>query len=112
MELNCEKVHGAMVVTVMGRLDAVTAPDFERRCSEWIDQGENSLLVDFNQLDYISSAGLRTILVVSKKLKRNSGQICFCGARDMVLRVMHLANFTSLFPVYDSYDEALEQVCR
>ncbi|HBD09675.1 MAG TPA: anti-sigma factor antagonist [Syntrophobacteraceae bacterium] len=112
MELNCEKMDNAMVVTVKGRLDTVTAPDFERQCSAWIDQGEISLLVDLNQLDYVSSAGLRTILVVSKKLKHKGGRMCFCGARDMVLRVLSLANFTSLFPVYDSFEEALTQWCR
>lgn len=67
------------------------------------------MIVDLNQLDYASSAGLRIILVVSKKLKVNSGRICFCGARDMVLRVLTLADFTSLFPVHDSFDGALDQ---
>jgi anti-anti-sigma factor len=68
------------------------------------------LIVDLSQLDYISSAALRTILVVSKKLKVNGGLICFCGARGMVLKVLSLANFTSLFPVHDSFDEALTQL--
>jgi anti-anti-sigma factor len=70
------------------------------------------LLVDLSELEYISSAGLRSILVVSKKLKPVDGRIGFCGARDMVLRVLSLANFTSMFPVHDSLDEALAQLPR
>jgi anti-anti-sigma factor len=110
MEVIGEKIDNMLVVRLKGRMDAVTAPDFERECGQWIDQGEGALIVDLNQLDYISSAGLRIILVVSKKLKANGGRICFYGARDMVLRVLSLANFTSLFPVHDSLDEALAQL--
>ncbi len=56
MEVTGEKIDNILVVRVKGRMDAVTAPEFERECGQWIDQGEGSLIVDLNQLDYISSA--------------------------------------------------------
>jgi anti-anti-sigma factor len=112
MEVSCENRENTVVVTVKGRIDAVTAPEFERECVQSIEQGERSIVVDLSQLEYISSAGLRSILVVFKKLKAVDGRIAFSGARDMVLRVLSLANFTSMFPVYDSLDEALAQIQR
>ncbi len=112
MQMNGERVQDILVVRVIDRMDAVTAPEFERECLQWIDQGERRMLVDLGQLEYISSAGLRSILVVFKKLKATDGRIVFCGARDMVLRVLSLANFTSMFPVYPTLDEAIMQFPR
>jgi anti-anti-sigma factor len=57
-----------MVLSVKGRLDAVTSAEFENSLSERIAKGYSRLLINFNTLDYIGSAGLRSILATAKKL--------------------------------------------
>ncbi len=59
MDLQTRTEGNAIVVTISGRLDAVTAPEYEKRIRELIDGGNSYFVVDFEQLDYISSAGLR-----------------------------------------------------
>ncbi len=88
-------------------MDAVTAPEFEQECDRWIDQGSNDLVVDLSGLEYISSAGLRVILGVGKKVKSNQGSLIFGGMSGMVKEVFEISGFSSIFPVHDSLESAL-----
>lgn len=107
MELSTEKKNTTLVVTVTGRLDAVTAPDFESRCGALVDNGDTALLVDLSGLEYISSAGLRSILATAKKLKALGGSLAFCCLSGMVQEVFSVSGFSSMFPVHATVDEGL-----
>ncbi len=71
-------------VSVSGKVDAVTAPDFESAFSEVIGWGEVNFLVDLSRLENISSAGLRAILAVANVLKERRGEPVFVGLHDRV----------------------------
>ncbi|MBP8645565.1 MAG: STAS domain-containing protein [Syntrophobacteraceae bacterium] len=107
MVMTVEKLEKALRLKVKGRLDAITAPDFEKECAAWIDRGENQFIVDLEELEYISSAGLRSVLITAKRLKSDNGRICFCNTRGMVRKVFNISGFQSMFPMYDTLDEAL-----
>lgn len=95
-----------LIVAVKGRMDAITAPEFETRCSKQIQKGLPLVVADFSELEYISSAGLRGILQIAKKLKQHKGQLAFCGLSPMVLNVFSISGFNSMFSMYDSLDQA------
>ena len=97
----------SVVLTVKGRLDAATAPEFEKACDSLIAGGDISLIADLGQLEYISSAGLRSILSAAKKLKALQGQIKFCNLSGMVKEVFNISGFTSMFASYATVEEAL-----
>jgi len=107
MHMRNEKKGGYLVVTVQGRLDAVTAPDFEGSAACWLSSGEKDVLIDLSGLEYISSAGLRAILASAKKLKSVQGQIAFCGLSGMVQEVFTISGFNSIFNIHATLDEAL-----
>jgi len=107
VEIESRKEDKFCVVRVKGRMDAVSAPEFETACSERIEMGESAFLVDLEGLEYISSAGLRALLVIAKKLKSNNGSISFCSLKPVVERVFSLSGFESMFPLYDSVQNAL-----
>jgi anti-anti-sigma factor len=107
MQLNGYKQDAFFIVKVSGRMDAITAPEFEKTCLEWIQQGESTLVVDLEGLQYMSSAGLRSILVVGKKLKSVGGSFSFCSLTSNVAHVFSISNFDSMFPVHDSLHKAL-----
>jgi len=107
MELKSGKQGKATVIKIKGRMDALTAPEFEKESSRWIDEGASSLIIDLGELEYISSAGLRSILLTAKKLKANQGQISFCCPSGMVMKVFSMSGFSSMFSMYDSLEEAL-----
>lgn len=97
-----------MVVDAKGRIDAVTAPGFEKNLSDLITRGETTLLINLQGLEYISSAGLRVILAAAKKLKEKNGKLLIAGLRGSVRDVFQLSGFYSIFRVYESIEEALQ----
>lgn len=110
MDLNFKKEGNAMVVSAKGRIDAVTAPDFERQLADVIGKGEKIILINMAELEYISSAGLRSILATAKKLKAENGEIFFAGLQGPVEEVFKISGFHSIFKVFDSEKSALERI--
>lgn len=107
MDFVSDKTEHAVTVKVTGRMDAVTAPGFDQECGRWIEEGNKDLIVDLSGLEYISSAGLRVILGVGKKVKAQGGSLTFGGMSGMVKEVFEISGFSSIFPVYDSLEAAL-----
>jgi anti-sigma B factor antagonist/stage II sporulation protein AA (anti-sigma F factor antagonist) len=110
MEITTSKVKNAVVVSVKGRLDAVTSADFEKELKEVIAQGETLFVLDFGNLDYISSAGLRSILSAAKRLKEKQGKLYISSLKDMVKEVFDISGFSTLIPIYESLDLALSKI--
>ena len=109
MEIATRKEGGAMVVSVTGRIDAVTAPEFEKGLSALIAGGDMVLLLNLNDLEYISSAGLRSILSTAKQLKATGGTLLFCGLKGPVKDVFKISGFGSIFKIFETEEEALRQ---
>jgi len=107
MDLQTKIENHAIVVTISGRLDAVTAPEYEKRIRELIDGGNHCFVVDFEQLDYISSAGLRALLLMAKLLREKDGKVCFANVQGNVRSVFDMSGFTALFKTESSVAEAL-----
>jgi len=96
------------LLTVTGRMDALSAPAFETACQAVLDDGRVAVVADLSGLEYISSAGLRSILGAAKKLKGAGGSLSFCGLGGMVDEVFRVSGFLKLFKVHASRAEALE----
>jgi anti-anti-sigma factor len=107
MEITKRKEKDVAIVAVSGRIDAITAPDFEKSLDELITAGERAILIDLTALGYISSAGLRSILSSAKKLKALSGEILFTGLQGPVEEVFQISGFKSIFKIFPSEAEAL-----
>jgi anti-anti-sigma factor len=105
---NTGKEKGRFIITVTGRMDAVTAPEFETRVLDWIHAGETHLIVDLGGLEYISSAGLRSILTIAKNLKTQQGQMVLCALRNTVKEVFEISGFSTIIPVCESVDVAIK----
>lgn len=107
MEFESHKNGNFMVLSVKGRMDAVTAPEFENQCGKLMEGGDKAFVVDLGGLEYISSAGLRSILSAAKKLKAAQGEIRFCGLKGMVQEVFSISGFATMFPISDTVDAAI-----
>jgi anti-anti-sigma factor len=110
MELKSIKESSATVVSVTGRMDAITAPQFEKTLHEMIDSGETRFVVEVAGLDYISSAGLRGILAIAKRLKGKEGLLCFANVEGTVKDVFDISGFGSIFRIHDSVADALSEL--
>jgi len=107
MEIDAQKKKNALVVSAKGRIDAITAPQFENSLFDFISKGENIFVINFAHLEYISSAGLRSILATAKKLKEKKGKMLFAGLREPVKEVFRISGFNSIFQVFTTDEEAL-----
>jgi len=106
MEITFENRETGTLVLVTGRMDAVTAPQFEKDCVAVIEAGAKLMVVDLSQLDYISSAGLRSILASAKKIKSTGGTMKFCGLSGMVEEVFQVSGLGTMFATTATADEA------
>lgn len=106
MEIDSSKEDDATVVTLRGRMDAITSPLCEKRLNDLVAKGETKFVIDLEGLNYISSAGLRVILAIAKTLRPKGGQICFANVQATVWEVFDISGFRSLFQMYDSLASA------
>jgi anti-anti-sigma factor len=109
MEISIDKQAKAVIVAVKGRMDAVSGPEFEKTMADHIAGGASRFVIDCAALEYISSAGLRSLLTTAKSLKACNGQLAFAALRDVVREVFEIGGFNTIFSVYDSTDAALKQ---
>ncbi len=107
MEISTRKEKNVTIVSVSGRIDAITAPEFESNLDGLITVGERIFLINLSGLGYISSAGLRSILSSAKKLKTLSGEILFTGLQGPVDEVFQISGFKSIFKFFPSEADAV-----
>ena len=108
MEIISMKKGDAALVNLKGRMDVVTSSAFDQACDKIIQAGDKYLVVDMGGLDYISSAGLRSILGMDKKIKAQGGKLALCNLQGMVKEVFHISGFAAMFPTFDTAEAALE----
>jgi anti-sigma B factor antagonist len=108
MEVTEKRQNGVIVLVPKGRLDSNTSDDFEKRLLGLVGAGETSVVIDFKDLDYISSAGLRVLLKAAKELKKKNGQIAFCAVKDYIREIFELSGFVSFFPIHPTLEDSLK----
>ena len=104
------KEKDTLIIHIKGKMDAVSSPEFEKNLQDLIDEGENNFIIDLGKLDYISSAGLRSILILSKKLKANDGKLLLADLQDTVQDVFEISGFNTIIPIHESVQAALAQI--
>ncbi len=107
MDMKEQKKGSVVVLTLTGRLDATTSGKLEETLLGLIERGETKLALNFHRVDYISSAGLRVLLVAAKRLKPVNGKVVLHSVNPQVREVFEIAGFTSIFPIYEAEDGAV-----
>ena len=107
MEITTRRQGEASIVAIVGKLDSATAPQAQQTLEELISGGARTLAIDFSKLDYISSAGLRVLLGIAKKLKATGGALRSFGLNETVREVFDISGFSTILAVFPSEAEAL-----
>lgn len=106
-----EKQSGAVtVLSLAGRLDANSSATLEARFAQLFEQGRRSFVFDFAGLEYVSSAGLRSVLLAGKKVKSGQGKLALCRMTELVKEVFDMSGFSMIFAIYGTEEEALKAV--
>ncbi|MCY4305855.1 MAG: STAS domain-containing protein [Aestuariivita sp.] len=107
MKLKVSKHNDVTISEVAGRIDGTTARDFEEQVTATIQEKGGPLVCDLAGVTYISSAGLRSILVVAKRLAKEGNFFTVCGHTGTVAEVFRISGFEKIIPMHKTRDEAL-----
>ena len=110
IEVAEEREGGALVLLPVGRLDSANARSFESVVMERVGSGEQRLLVDFSRLNFISSSGMRVLLMAAKKLHASRGKLVLCAMPDHIHEVFRISGFDQIIPIRDTRESALAEV--
>jgi len=108
MNLHTKTLEDYLVIEFDGRLDAVTADDVETQINGMINHGNKNLILDFSNLTFISSLGLRVVLATLKKIKALGGKLRVCNMNEEITEVFDISGFNAIFSIFDSLDSALK----
>ncbi|HRY28475.1 MAG TPA: STAS domain-containing protein [Elusimicrobiota bacterium] len=106
MELKIETRDGVSVITVEGKLDGNTSAQAQEKIMPLVLPGAR-LVMDMSRCDYVSSAGLRVLLLVAKQTASRGGKVALAGVGDEVKDVMEMTGFGGFFKNHPSADEAV-----
>jgi anti-anti-sigma factor len=97
-----------VVVDLKGKLD----PRTEERTQQLLLEraaGARNMVLDLSAVGYVSSAGLRVLLTAAQRVREAGGRLSLCAVPSYIKQVLDLAGFSSMFPIYDTRDEAVAQ---
>jgi anti-sigma B factor antagonist/stage II sporulation protein AA (anti-sigma F factor antagonist) len=110
MPINVDTRDGVTMIKPAGRIDSSNASEFEALVTAKLDEGAQKLIFDLGDLDFMSSAGLRVVLLAGKRIRESKGKLAFAGLRDNVHDVFAMSGFLKLFQAHKTLDEALAAV--
>jgi anti-anti-sigma factor len=110
MDITEELVGQVLTIALSGRLDGTTSKGVEERIMKVIEGGQRTLVIDLQHLDYISSIGLRVLMLAAKRLKAVGGSIVVCALQPNVKQVFDIAGFSTLFRSFATRAEAVQQL--
>jgi anti-anti-sigma factor len=106
MEIVETQQSNIIILSLVGRLDANTSKTLEDTLLSLIEAHHKRFIIDGPQLDYISSAGLRVLLMVAKKLKPLGGEVVLTSLKDHIKEIFEMAGFLSIFQTFGTREEA------
>jgi anti-anti-sigma factor len=110
VEITVREQEGATVIALAGWLDAASAPEFETSIFDRIDAGKRRFILDLGRAELVTSAGLRSILSATKRLRGVGGALAVCGLRGVVKEVFAVSGLDTLIPVKGTPEEALTAI--
>jgi anti-sigma B factor antagonist len=109
MDIIEKTINEIIIFKLNGNLNSNTSPELEDKIFEAIKNESKNMILDFEDLDYISSAGLRVIMKTAKNLKQSEGMIVLCSMQEYVKEVFEIAGFDAYLPIFPTMDDALNQ---
>ena len=106
MEVHAEREGGILITRAEGRVDGTNAREFEEALHAAIGEDDRLLIMDLQDLSYISSAGLRAFLMIAKKLQARGGKLVVCSLADTINEVFEISGFSRIIPTHASRSEA------
>jgi len=108
MELKEQKTEKCMVISIHGRLDTTNYSILEKKLMDLIEHHEDKILIECSDMDYVSSSGLRILLMALKKITLAKGKFALCSLQDNIREIFEISGFTNIFEIYGTKEEAFK----
>jgi anti-anti-sigma factor len=107
VEIKATQQGQATVISVSGSIDALTAGEVTDFFIQQLGAGQRQVIADLAQVDFMSSAGLRSFLAILKESRRLGGDLYIAASQPGVERILDLSGFTTILKTFPSVEAAL-----
>lgn len=106
MEISEKKLDNCTIVSIAGRLDTTNYGLLEKHLMDLIANQQDRIIVECGKMEYVSSSGLRILLMALKKITQTKGKFVLCGLQDNIREIFEISGFTNIFEIYPGLGEA------
>ncbi len=110
MEMNVERDGNLLHASLSGRLDGSNSREFEADLIAEAGDDSCSIVLDLEELSYISSAGLRAILLITKGVKAKGGSLVLCSLPNQIEEVFKISGFDKVIPIHPDKETAAQSI--
>ena len=110
MNISTDRQGEALIAMAEGRVDGANALEFQEALEAAISPDDTGVVLDFEGISYISSAGLRVVLLVAKTLQKQNAKMAVCSLSDSIREIFEISGFDKIIPVHGSRADALAGV--
>lgn len=110
MEITAERENGTVIAKANGRIDSSNSREFHSGLEAVIAKDDTVVVLNFENISYISSAGMRVILLTAKSLQSSGTKFVLCSMNDSIHEVFKISGFDKIIPIHGSQSEALAAV--
>jgi anti-sigma B factor antagonist len=110
MEISEQSKDNALVLSLSGRLDTLNYGILEKKLQSLFDENKTRIILNCGDLEYVSSSGLRVLLMYLKKANNVDGKLVLSDLQASIKEIFDISGFTSIFEIYDSEEEALKKL--
>jgi anti-sigma B factor antagonist len=105
MNVDFKTRDAILIISVAGNIDSKTAPELQQKIVE-AAHDTNKIIIDLSKVEFVSSAGLRVLLMVYRQIKTNDGTVVLVGVSEEIEEVMSMTGFINFFKIYKSIDQS------
>jgi anti-sigma B factor antagonist len=110
MDIKVRESGDIRIVDFNGRLDTGTSPMAESQITGLLEAGHSKIVINLAGTDYVSSSGLRVLLVTAKKISAINGKLKITAPNPVVMEILDISGFSTILDIRGSEDEALSEL--
>ena len=110
MQVNTETIDGVLIVGTEGRIDTTNAVDFERAVESVANRHEGPVVLDYEHVDYMSTAGLHALLIIAQRASERDNLFVICSVSAPIADTLRISGLDQLIESFASRDDALAAI--
>ena len=107
-EIQTVTQDGIVILNLKGRVDATNSGQVHDKVMDEIKNGCNKMIINFSDVNYISSAGLRVLIFATKSFAKNSGSFAVCSLNENMMKIFEISGLVNLFSIHDDLEKGID----